>query len=84
MYHVGLHSLAVLGPPLVDVFPSRVGAHKADGFDGRMVTDEVHRYKKIQPDEINPLFFTSAPFGNTIIMYKSLEYKDFPSRLKRS
>lgn len=48
MYHVGLHSLAVLGPPLVDVLASRVGAHKADGFDGRMVTDEVHRYTKIQ------------------------------------
>lgn len=48
MYHVGLHSLAVLGPLLVDVLASRVGAHKADGFDGRMVTDEVHRYTKIQ------------------------------------
>lgn len=46
LYHIGLHSLSVLGPTLVDVLPCRVGAHKADGFDGRMVTDEVHRYKK--------------------------------------
>ena len=60
MYHVGLHSLAVLGSPLVDVLSGRVGAHKADGFDGRVVTDEVHRCTKIQTDTVNPLFFNFA------------------------
>ena len=59
MYHVGLHSLAVLGAPLIDVLSSRVGAHKADGFDGRMVADEVHRYVKTKNrivDNVNLLF----------------------------
>lgn len=46
LYHVGLHPLAVFGPPLVDVLSGRVGAHEADGFDGRVVTDEVHHYTK--------------------------------------
>lgn len=60
VYHVGLHSLAVLGSPLVDVLSGRVGAHKADGFDGRVVTDEVHRCTKTQTDTVNPLFFICA------------------------
>lgn len=45
-YHVGLHPLAVLGTPFVDVLSGRVGAHEADGLDGRMVADEVHGYAK--------------------------------------
>ena len=55
MYHVGLHSLAVLGAPLVDVLSSLVGSDEADGFDGRIVTDEVHGYVKIQKDIVNSL-----------------------------
>jgi len=43
-YHVGLHSLAILGTSLIDVLSRLVGSHKADGFDGWMVTDKVHRY----------------------------------------
>lgn len=46
VYHVGLHPLAVLGTPLVDVLSGRIGAHEADGLDGWMVADEVHRYTK--------------------------------------
>lgn len=46
VYHVGLHSLAVLGATLVDVLSSLVGSNEADGFDGRMVADEVHGYTK--------------------------------------
>lgn len=47
-YHVGLHPLAVLGTPLVDVLAGRIGAHEADGLDGWMVADEVHRYTNRQ------------------------------------
>lgn len=46
VYHVGLHPLAILGPALVDVLSSLVGSHEADGFDGGMVTDEVHSCTK--------------------------------------
>lgn len=52
LYHVGLHPLAVLGSALVDVLSSLVGAHEANGFNGWMVTDEVHRYEKI--NRVNP------------------------------
>lgn len=48
VYHVGLHPLAVLGAPLVDVLSGRIGAHEADGLDGWMVADEVHRYTNTQ------------------------------------
>lgn len=47
-YHVGLHPLAVLGTSLVDVLAGRIGAHEADGLDGWMVADEVHRYTNTQ------------------------------------
>lgn len=42
--HVALHSFAIFGASLIDVLASLVGAYKTDGFDGRMVTDEVHSY----------------------------------------
>lgn len=48
MYHVGLHSLAVLGASFIDVLSSLVGPHEADGFDGRMVTDKIHHYRQRQ------------------------------------
>lgn len=60
MYHVGLHPLAILGAPLIDVLSSLVGAYKADGLNGWMVTDEVHRYTKIQMDNVNSLFVCAA------------------------
>lgn len=60
VYHVGLHSLAILGAPLIDVLSSLVGAHKADGLDGWMVTDEVYRYTEIQMENVNPLFSCKA------------------------
>lgn len=43
--HVALHSLAIFGASLIDVLASLVGADETDGFDGGMVTDEVHSYK---------------------------------------
>lgn len=60
VYHVRLHSLAILGAPLIDVLSSLVRAHKADGLDGWVATDEVHRYTKIQMDNVNPLFICAA------------------------
>lgn len=42
--HVALHSFAIFGASLIDILASLVGAYKTDGFDGRMVTDEVHSY----------------------------------------
>lgn len=83
-YHIGLHSLAVLGPPLVDVLPCRVGAHKADGLDGWVVTDEVHRYKKIQAGHVNLHPSPSAPRRYTIIIYEIFERTYSSSCLERS
>lgn len=42
--HVALHSFAIFGASLIDILASLVGAYETDGFDGRMVTDEVHSY----------------------------------------
>ncbi len=60
LYHVGLHSLAVLGSPLIDVLSSRIGAHKANSFNGWMVTDEVHSYTKIKNGYLKSFFFICA------------------------
>jgi hypothetical protein len=39
---VGLDSLAVRGPALVNVLAGFVAADEADGFDPGLVDDEVH------------------------------------------
>lgn len=64
-YHVGLHSLAILWAPLVDVLSSLVGAHKTDGFDGRVVTDEVYRCTNKEKSQYF-LFFCVTPSGHNI------------------
>lgn len=50
--HVALHSLAIFGASLIDVLASLVGANETDGFDGRMVTDEVHSYNNTWKNKI--------------------------------
>lgn len=72
VYHVGLHPLAVLGTPLVDVLSGRVGAHEADGLDGWMVADEVHSYKHTnitffctRYSNISAFLFNLSVFGIT-------------------
>lgn len=71
-YHVGLHPLAVLGTPLVDVLAGRIGAHEADGLDGWMVADEVHRYTNKHTKK--KLHFPAAP---NIQMFPHLTVNSF-------
>lgn len=46
--HVGLHSLAIFRASLIDVLSCLVGAHKANCFYSRVITDEVHSCKNKQ------------------------------------
>lgn len=41
-HHVGLHSFAIFGAPLINVLARLIGANEADSLDGRMVTNKIH------------------------------------------